>query len=204
MRRLTWAALGATATAAAAIGGFLFAQRALAHCDTLSGPVVAAAKRALETGDLTPVLKWIRAADESEIRALFKKALTVRKLGGDARDLADRAFFENVVRVHRTGEGAPFEGLKPEAAAIEPAIAIADEALETGNLAGLQAALGGVVERAVKERFDRVVAAKPHAEESVAKGRAYVAAYVDYVHFVEKLHAQTGGEATAAPPVHVH
>jgi len=29
-----------------------------AHCDTLEGPVVKAAKVALEKGDVTPVLKW--------------------------------------------------------------------------------------------------------------------------------------------------
>ena len=34
-----------------------------------------------------------------------------------------------------------------------------------------------------------------HAEESVAAGREYVAAYVDYIHYVEELHQR------AAAPV---
>jgi len=31
---------------------------ALAHCDTLDGPVVTAARKALENGDAKPVLIW--------------------------------------------------------------------------------------------------------------------------------------------------
>ena len=80
----------------------------LAHCDTMDGPVVAAAQKALRTGDVTPVLKWVRPADEKEIRDLFEKTRTVRQKGDDARELADRCFFETLVRVHRAGEGAPF------------------------------------------------------------------------------------------------
>ena len=33
-----------------------------AHCDTLDGPVVAMARIALDKGDVTPLLKWVRAA----------------------------------------------------------------------------------------------------------------------------------------------
>jgi hypothetical protein len=38
----------------------LLSSRAAAHCDTMDGPVVAAAKLALKTGDVTPVLRWVR------------------------------------------------------------------------------------------------------------------------------------------------
>lgn len=78
-----------------------------AHCDTLGGPVVAVAKQALEKGDVTPVLKWVKKENEGEIRAAFKKTLTVRSKGPEARELADMYFFETLVRLHRAGEGPP-------------------------------------------------------------------------------------------------
>ena len=78
---------------------------ARAHCDTLDGPVVADAKAALQKGDVEPVLKWVRADDEKEIREAFAKTLKVRGLGDDSRDLADYHFFETLVRSHRAGEG---------------------------------------------------------------------------------------------------
>src|SRR5512133_3612252 len=84
---------------------------ASAHCDTLNGPVIAAARLALEKGDVTPVLKWVKAAGEPEIRHAFEQALAVRTAGSQAKELADRYFFETLVRVHRQGEGAPYTGL---------------------------------------------------------------------------------------------
>jgi len=55
----------------AVLGALLAARSAAAHCDTADGPVVAAAKTALEKGDITPVLKWVRPEAEFEIRAPF-------------------------------------------------------------------------------------------------------------------------------------
>ena len=57
-------------------------KNAFAHCDTLDGPVVQTAKMALEKGDVTPLLKWVQADDEKEIRAAFQKTLAVRTKGG--------------------------------------------------------------------------------------------------------------------------
>ena len=104
------------AVMAALIGllALIVPQPAFAHCDTLDGPVVLDAKAALEKGDVTPVLKWVKKDNEKEIRKVFSHTLAVRKLNPEARELADHYFFETLVRVHRAGEGAPFTGLKPD------------------------------------------------------------------------------------------
>ena len=160
----------------------------LGHCDTLEGPVVLAAKAALQKGDVTPVLKWVRAVDELEIREAFAKTLKVRVLGDDARELADRHFFETLVRVHRAGEGVAYTGLKPTAT-VDPGIAAADKALEKASADQLAGELAERVAAALRERFANVIATKRRAEENVEAGRAYVAAYVEYVHYVETVHA---------------
>ncbi|HAS53851.1 MAG TPA: hypothetical protein DCS42_06830, partial [Nitrospiraceae bacterium] len=116
---------------------------AVAHCDTLDGPVVADARKALDKGDVTPVLKWVRQDDEKEIRELFTKTLVVRKKGKEARELADLYFFETLVRIHRAGEGAPYTGLKHEAA--EPIILAVDKALDTGSAAHVVRHVSGTV-----------------------------------------------------------
>jgi hypothetical protein len=79
---------------------------ARAHCDTLDGPVVKAAQQALETANVKLILIWVQEKDEPEIIDAFQKTLDVRKLNPTAKDLADRFFFETLVRVHRAGEGA--------------------------------------------------------------------------------------------------
>jgi hypothetical protein len=49
-------------------------------------------------------------------------------------------------------------------------------------------------EHGIRERFARAAEAKKHARGSVERGRAYVAAYVEFMHYAERLHnaATTG------------
>lgn len=77
---------------------------ARAHCDSLDGPVVQAGRAALDSGRIGPALAWVQARDEAEIRQAFDQARAVRRLGPEAKALADRFFFEMLVRVHRAGE----------------------------------------------------------------------------------------------------
>src|ERR1035437_4050931 len=50
-----------TLMASALVGaGLMLPQSGRSHCDTMSGPVVQAAKVALEKKDVTPVLMWVK------------------------------------------------------------------------------------------------------------------------------------------------
>lgn len=173
-----------------------------AHCDSLDGPVIVAARAALASGDVAPVLMWVKADDEPAIRALFAETLGVRQLSPAAAALADRYFFENLVRIHRAGEGEPFTGLKPAGSA-EPALVAADRALESGRVSDLTQDLQKLVTAGLKQRFDRVQEAKPHAAHNPEAGRAYVAAYVDFIHYFEGLHA-TAARSAAHGSGHQH
>lgn len=168
---------------------------AIAHCDTLNGPVVAAARLALQKGDVTPALKWVRAADEAEIRRAFEQTLAVRKGGPQARDLADRYFFETLVRVHRLGEGAPYTGLKPADTVLDASVEAADKALEDGSAERLTELVAGDVRAGIRSRFARVAEARKHADHNVEAGREFVEAYVDYVHYIENIHLLATGKA---------
>lgn len=189
-------------------------RSAFAHCDTLDGPVVKDARVALDSKDVTPVLKWIAPDNEGEIREAFQHALTVRALGPEARALADLFFFETVVRVHREGEGEPYAGLKPAGTEVDPGILASDEALATGSVDRLANLLATKVDKGLRERYARAAEARTHASESVEKGREYVAAYVAFMHYAERLHAYASedashaehghGAGTAGPKEHSH
>lgn len=170
-------------------GLFLFIPGIVdAHCDALDGPVVTEARAALDRGDVTPVLKWVKAEHEETIRSTFQDTLAVRKKGPEAKALADRFFFETLVRLHREGEGAPFTGLKP--AGTDPGLAVrrADEALEAGSVDKLAALVTDAVAAGIRERFNHALQKKHHAAESVGAGREFVEAYVEFVHYVERMH----------------
>jgi hypothetical protein len=165
-----------------------------AHCDRLDGPVVAAARLALQKGDVAPVLAWVTPENEAAIRAAFRSTLAVRAKGEDARALADRYFFETVVRLHRAGEGAPYTGLQ-EGGEMPHALAEADRALQSGSVDALTRKLTDEATAGIRKRFAEAAAARKHAGENVEAGRRFVAAYVEYLHYVERLWA---GAATRA------
>jgi hypothetical protein len=161
----------------------------------MDGPVVKDARRALEKGDVTPVLKWIDKKHEGEVQEAFRRALAVRKMGPEAKELADRFFFETVVRLHRAGEGAPYTGLKSAGADLDPAVAGADKALETGSVDALVKLITEDAAAGLRRRFAEALEKKKHADKSVEAGREFVEAYVDFVHYVEKLHLDAEGKA---------
>ena len=172
------------------LGAFVsLPETAAAHCDTLDGPVVTDARAALESGDISAVLRWIKPEAEPEVRAAFGRTREVRRGGPAARELADQWFFETLVRVHRAGEGAPYTGLKPAGTEIEPGIEAADRALVSGSVEALAAHFAGAVDAGLRERFGRVATAAGSKESSVEAGRAYVSAYVEFIHWVEGVHA---------------
>jgi len=207
MRQRTSLILTGAALAAALL---VTAPRAQAHCDSVEGPVVVDAKAALGKGDVAPILKWISAAQEPSVRDAFQKTLAVRKLGPEAQQLADTAFFETLVRLHRETEGAAYTGLKRGVK--EPAfIGNLESALASGSVDGFAKLVGEHAAAKVKEKFAIALAAKAKVDASPADGRTYVAAYVDLMHstkaIVEAVHGGSAGHAApqaAGPKVSGH
>ena len=171
---------------------------AAAHCDTLDGPVVAAARKALDSGNVNLVIIWVQKKDEADIRNHFQKTIAVRKAGGPAKELADMYFFETLVRIHRAGEGAGYTGLKP-AGKIEPPIAAADRSLESGKLQEVAKLISKRMEQGLHSQFEDMMKKKNYKPDDVAAGRAFASAYVEYTHYVERLY----DAAESLAPEHV-
>lgn len=182
-------------------GGLAMAW-ALGHCDGLDGPVVTVARKSLETGNVNLVLPWVRTEDEGEIRKVFDQARSVRNLGSEARELADTHFFETLVRIHRAGEGAPFGGLQPAGRDLGPAVPAADTALENGSIEQVEKLLTDAIRDGVHKHFDAALSRRKFDPDDVEAGRAYVEAYVPYVHYVERLWQAARGAAHAHPNAH--
>jgi hypothetical protein len=163
-----------------------FTAPAMAHCDSMDGPVVKDAQAALEARNVDPVLKWVGAGDEEAIRKAFDMTLAVRGESDKARDVADRYFFDTLVRIHRAGEGEGFTGIKPVGSA-DPAIVATDRALSEGDIDQLADEYAAKVREAIKHRFAEAYKKRQAADKSVEQGREYVEAYVQLTHFVESI-----------------
>jgi Family of unknown function (DUF6448) len=150
------------------------------HCDSLDGPVVTAARQALEAGDVDLALPFVPDNTETEVRAVFDTVLPVRDLSEEARAVADRLFFETVVRVHRAGEGAPYTGLKPAGRSEGPVIPLAERAIETGSPRPVAEFLTGVLRHELERRLERVQMLAATKDRSVPDARRYVEAMLGF------------------------
>lgn len=162
---------------------------ASAHCDSYDGPVVKAGQKALATGDLDHALIWIKPASEPELRAAFQQTQKVRRLGADARALAERYFLETLVRLHRAGENEPYTGLKPRGTDLGPVIPVADVAVASGSIEALSKLITDHTLEGLQHRLERVVAKRKFKPHDIERGREYVEAYTAFMHYVEQVHA---------------
>lgn len=144
------------------------------HCDSLNGPVVKMAKKALATGNVKFILPYVPEQSEDEVIATFNKVLPLHNQPNGAHEVADTFFFETVVRLHRAGEGAPYTGLKPAGLYEGPVIPIAEKAIETGSVEELKEVLTHIIASEVEKRFEHMQYLKQYAEESVEDAREYV------------------------------
>jgi hypothetical protein len=187
-------------TAAVIATGFIFiAQNAQAHCDSLDGPVAKVVQKALENGNINPVLAYAPATAEAEIRVAFEKSRKVRALGADARALADQAIMETVIRLHRVGEGAAYTGLKPAGIDYGPIIPSAEHAVETGDLAKLKGVLMKELEHALNERLAHVrdlqtASLEPKTAAEVPHSRERISAELGFITFAANLHQAVLGK----------
>lgn len=165
--------------------GQLIVRPASAHCDTEDGPAVADGRRALETGNVNVALKWVLAADETEVRAAFEKALRVRSAGGEVAEVADRWFLETLVRVHRAGEGAGFDGIKPVGTPIPAQVSAADQALAVGRIEPLRGLIEPERWAELERRFQDALALKGFDDDDLAAARRYMHAYVSFFKYAE-------------------
>lgn len=158
-----------------------------AHCDSYDGPVVKDAMKALETNNVSLVLKWVDVKQEQEITSLFNKTYNFRNGDREIYILVEKHFLETLVRLHRETEGAPFTGLKP-AGTTKAIVQLSDNAIGSNSVDDLISQLKHHIEKVVREKYQKVVELNKVKDSSVEKGREYVKAYIDYTHTLEAIH----------------
>jgi hypothetical protein len=81
------------------------------HCDSMDGPVVTAARQALDKENVNLILPYVKENASADVKSTFEKALRARKADPVAREVADLYFFETAVRLHRADWPRPFHSI---------------------------------------------------------------------------------------------
>ncbi len=174
------------------------------HCDSMDGPVVTVARKALETEDVKLILPYVPKEGETEVIQAFKKVLPLHRQADGGREVADLYFFETVVRVHRAGEGAPYTGLKPAGLSEGPVIPVAEKAIETGSVEELKKVLCDIVTAEVQKRFDHMLHLKKHAGEGLDAAREHVEAMLGLQVWSHKVYLTAKSEPHDKDGEHHH
>jgi hypothetical protein len=144
------------------------------HCDSLDGPVVTAARQALEREDVAIILPYVNKRGEQSLSDAYDLAVKVRSLGPEAQELADRYFFETAVRIHRAGEGAPFTGLKRAGLDVGPVIPIVEKAIDAGSPERIIEFFIEEVQSEIATRFESMLESRSRSNEGIDEARDYV------------------------------
>lgn len=187
----------AASAAAMALAVLLHPQRASAHCDTMDGPTAQDGQTALDTRNPSVALKWVGPESASELSAVFERSLAARELGGAAREVADRWFLENLIRLHRAGEGVAFTGLKPTGTPVDERVAAADRSIADGDLRSLVGQVPSDRRPELTRRFATLLERQHYDIDDVDAGRAYIEAYVRFFKFAEGEDHDLPGTGTA-------
>lgn len=183
------------------------------HCDTMDGPVVKAAQKALAKEDVKLILPYVSKAGEHEVKEIFKRTINVinSKSSKESIEVAKLWFFENVVRIHRMGEGATYTGLKPAGLSEGPIIPIAERAIVKGSPKDLIKTMEKIVGKEVQKRFDKMMRLKKQRGKNVDHDREYVEAMLGlqvwshklYLAVISDPHEKSGG-CSHTKEVHHH
>jgi hypothetical protein len=172
----------------------------------MDGPVVAAAREALERRDVGRILPYVKADREAEVRAAFERTMAVRDGDAAVNEVADLYFYETVVRVHRAGEGAPYTGLKPAGLPQGPVVPVAERAIATGDPTELVTLLRDKATAEVERRFRQAMVRQRQWDDSIASARAYVEAVLGLEVWAHDLYMRLDGAVHEgrAPEAHGH
>lgn len=156
--------------------------------ENMEGPVIKAAKLALEMENVNYVLPFVKEDFEEELKNAFEKTMMVRDLSGEAAELADYWFFETTVRLHKLGKGAYFTGLKPPEIDGGPVISMANKAIETEDLGELRKFLMEFLGGEIEKRFQTVVSRKNYSINDVEAARSYAKAMMEFLRFSHNVY----------------
>jgi hypothetical protein len=105
--------------------------------------------------------------------------------GDESKQISEKYFLGELVRIHRQGEDASYTGVKAAGTTIDKKVLAADKSIELGNLSPLENLIEKDKKAELKKRFDKVMALKNFDTNNLDAGRDYIEAYVKFFKFAE-------------------
>jgi len=158
------------------------------YMESMNGPLVKSAEKALEMEDIKFVLPYVSPHDEEELKDAFEKTLLVRELSGEAAELADYWFFETAVRLHCKGDDKSYYGLKSEGPEWSSILTKIEQAIDAENIDELIDFLLNYIKEDIKGRFEELISKKDYDPNDVEEAREYINARSEFIKFTNQFY----------------
>jgi len=155
--------------------------------DAGNGPILKAAKIALETGNPNYILIWIPEESENTYKNLLEKTCCERSVRKNTGDCAIGWYFETVNRFHYAGRCPHYVNMKSDGLYGSQIIPDVEGAIESGNFEKIIARIPDSHVADARERFHRVRNKRNYDINNIAAGRAYVSAFITFIEYVQNL-----------------
>jgi hypothetical protein len=154
------------------------------------GPVIKAAKAALESGNANRILIWIPEESENTLKNLLERACCARSTRQDGRDRTAEWYFETVNRLHTVSHGLNSLSISTKTPEENAIILLVEGACESGNFEDIVTRIPDTPSGEMRQRFEDLMKKRiSYCEENCVTGRMYVSAFVDFIAFVKNLHS---------------
>jgi len=148
------------------------------------GPVISAAKKALETGNACHILIWVPPESENTLRNLLEKTCCKQNLDRDTNDPSVDWYFKTVSRIHSTCYGPRSLDISTKMPQEKTIIALVQRACESGSFEEISTVIPDIPGGDLRQRFGDVMKKRAHCGDTLAAGRDYVSAFTGFVAFI--------------------
>jgi len=152
-----------------------------------NGPVIIAAKKALETGNPNYVLIWVPEESENTLKNLLEKTFCERSTRKNIQNRGIDWYFESVNRLHFTCRWPHCPGMTSDGSDMKMIVSMVERAFETGNCEEICGVLPIAHTAEVKLRFHNVMNKRNYTVDDIAAGRAYVSAFIAFIAYLHNL-----------------
>ena len=155
------------------------------------GPVISAARKALETGNACHILIWVPPESENTLRNLLEKTCCKQNLDRDAKDPSVDWYFKTVSHIHSTYYGPRNLDISTKKPQEQTIIAMVQRARESGNFEEISTVIPDTPAGELRQRFEAVMKKRACCANTIAAGRDYVSAFTAFVAFINDLRSRS-------------
>jgi hypothetical protein len=158
----------------------------LKYPDEMPGPVLKAAKIALETGNVNYILIWVPENSENTVKNLLEKTCCKRSSVLNTQKQAYDWYYETVNRFYLSSRSPDYHTTQSLDFAGKLVLKI-DRAIESGNFEEIRDIIPVTHEADAKQRFQHLIKMKDFPVNNIAAGRSYVSAFFDFNRYMHDL-----------------